>query len=148
MDTIQRSAIVPYSCEEMFNLVNNIEDYPKFLPWCHESHVVAKSANHVEARLDIAWSGFHKSFTTKNTLHPHTAIEIDLVTGPFRHLEGKWHFNSLGDKGCKVALDLEFEFTGNFLDKLFDPIFNMIANSLVESFSKRAKEIYGEKYLR
>ena len=144
MDTIQRSAIVPYTPQQMFELVNNIEDYPNFLPWCHATHIVTKTENTIEARLDIVWKGFHKSFTTRNTLHPYQAVEIDLVSGPFKHLEGKWHFIPLGDQGCKVSVELEFEFAGNFIDKLFEPIFNYIANSLVDSFSKRAKEIYGE----
>ena len=144
MNTIERSALVSYSPQQMFDLVNAIEDYPQFLPWCHESHIIEKTDSTIEARLDIAWGGFHKSFTTRNTLHPHHAVEIDLVSGPFKHLEGKWHFIALGDYGCKVVLDLEFEFAGSFFDMLFEPIFNMIANSLVDAFCKRAKEVYGE----
>jgi ribosome-associated toxin RatA of RatAB toxin-antitoxin module len=144
MNTIERSALVSYTPQQMFELVNHIEDYPKFLPWCQEVEIIEKTETTIEAKLIIAWGGFHKSFTTRNTLHPYQAVEIDLVSGPFKHLEGKWHFIPLGEQGCKVIVDLEFEFTGNIFDKLFEPVFNIIANSLVDAFSKRAKEVYGE----
>ncbi len=145
MTTINRSALVPYSAHQMFELVNNIEDYPRFLPWCAASHIISRTEKEVEATLDISWSGFHKSFTTLNILHPGERMELKLISGPFRHLEGRWNFQTLGEQGCKIIMDLEFELTGNFLDKMFQPIFNQIANSLVEAFCKRAVEVYGPR---
>jgi ribosome-associated toxin RatA of RatAB toxin-antitoxin module len=97
----------------------------------------------VEATLDIAWSGIHKSFTTRNVLHPYERIELILVSGPFNRLEGRWSFKDLNEKACKVGLELEIDFKTGLVDKLFQPIFNHIANSLVDAFCKRAVEVYG-----
>lgn len=144
MTVINRSALVAYSARQMFELVNSIEEYPRFLPWCSKSHIVSQDSNEIEATLEITWAGMHKTFTTRNYLHPHDRIEIQLVSGPFRHLKGRWTFTTLNIQACKVSLELDFEFTGNAIDKLFQPIFNHIANSLVEAFCKRAVEIYGQ----
>lgn len=145
MTFIKRSAILPYTSRQMFELVDSIEDYPRFLPWCSGSHIIHRDDKTVEATLELQWSSFKRSFTTKNILTPYERIDINLIHGPFRHLEGIWNFTSLGDEGCKVELELEFELTGGFLDKLFQPIFHQMANSLVELFSKRAAEVYGQK---
>jgi len=145
MTSIKRNALVPYSTRQMFELVNNIEDYPRFLPWCASSHVVARTEEVVEATLTISWSGMHKNFTTRNYLHPYERMEIKLVEGPFKQLDGKWSFSALGDQGCKVHLDLEFELTGHIFDRIFHPIFNHIANSLVDAFCKRAVDVYGSR---
>lgn len=139
---IKRSSLLPYTSRQMFELVNGIEDYPRFLPWCHASHIIHRDEKEVEAALELAWSGVHKSFTTRNILTPYERIDITLVHGPFRHLEGIWTFTSLGE-GSKVELELEFEFTGHFLDIVFQPVFQKIANSLVDLFTKRALEVYG-----
>lgn len=144
MNSIKRSALVPYSARQMFELVDNIEDYPRFLPWCQSSEVLSRDTKEVVASLEIAWKGIHKTFSTSNHLDPYQGISITLVKGPLKRLEGYWKFQPLGDEGCKVLLDLEFEFTGGFLDKVFEPIFNHIANSLVDAFCKRAVEVYGE----
>ena len=143
MNVINRSATVIYSPRQMFELVNNIEDYPRFLPWCSSSTILHRDDEAIEATLDIAWSGIHKSFSTRNHLHPYERIEITLVHGPFRHLEGRWIFTALGEQGCTVDLELEFDLAGRLIDKLFQPIFHHIANSLVDLFCKRAAEIYG-----
>lgn len=145
MTTIQRSALVMFSARQMFELVNNIEDYPRFLPWCRSSQIIHQSETEIEASLEIAWSGMHKTFTTRNGLHPYERIDITLVHGPFRRLEGHWSFMACGEKGCKVNLELEFELAGHFLDVIFQPIFHHIANSLVDAFCKRAVEIYGQR---
>jgi ribosome-associated toxin RatA of RatAB toxin-antitoxin module len=143
MHTLKRSSIVPYTQQQMFELVNNIEDYPNFLPWCDKTEIISRTESHVVARLDIAWKGMGKSLTTRNTLHRYDHMDIELVDGPMKHLEGKWDFVPVGEKGCKVLLNLEFEFTGGFMDMLFQPVFQHIANSLVDAFCKRAVEIYG-----
>lgn len=142
MTTIKRSALVAFTTRQMFELVNSIEEYPRFLPWCSTSKIVTQTDMEIEASLTITWSGIHKSFTTKNRLYPYERIDILLVHGPFRRLEGHWSFVSLGHEGCKVNLDLEFELAGHFLDVIFQPIFHHIANSLVDAFCKRAAEIY------
>lgn len=142
---IKRSALVAYTARQMFELVNSIEEYPRFLPWCKETHVLSRTEKMVEATIEIAWAGIHKSFTTRNHLYPDARMDITLVKGPFRHLEGKWSFIAIGEHGSKVNLDLEFELTGHLLDKVFQPVFHHIANSLVDAFCKRAVEIYGSE---
>jgi ribosome-associated toxin RatA of RatAB toxin-antitoxin module len=145
MTIIQRNALVPYTTHQMFELVNNIEDYPRFLPWCAKSDVTLRTETEVEATLEIVWSGIHKSFSTRNILYPHERMDMQLIKGPFHHLEGRWSFIPLGEHGCKVHMELEFELTGNIVDKLFSPIFNHIANSLVDAFCKRAVDVYGSR---
>ncbi len=145
MNTLKRTAIVPYTARQMFELVNHIEDYPRFLPWCHHSQVLSRTEKEVVATLEINWKGMRKSFTTRNCLHPDARIEIDLVNGPLKHMEGIWHFNLLDGRACHVILDLEFEFAGSFIDRLFEPVFQHIANTLVDAFCKRAAEIYGNE---
>lgn len=144
MNVLKRQAIVPYSQRQMFELVNNIADYHRFLPWCSQSQIISQTETEVVARLEINWKGIHKSFTTKNVLTPYNYMEIHLVNGPFKHLYGKWHFIPLDEQACQVALDLEFEFAGSIIDRLFQPVFQIIANSLVDAFSKRAHEVYGQ----
>jgi ribosome-associated toxin RatA of RatAB toxin-antitoxin module len=142
MHALNRSAIVPYTTRQMFELVNDIEEYPRFLPWCHSSRIISRTKEEVTADLEVRWKGIHRSFTTQNVLHPYERMEIILVKGPLQHLEGIWHFQSLNAQACKVLLDLEFEFTGSFIDRLFQPVFQHIANTLVEAFCKRAHDLY------
>jgi len=144
MHTLKRNALVPYSARQMFELVNAIEEYPRFLPWCHKSRVINRSDLEVIAELDINWKGIHKSFTTRNGLKPYHQITISLVNGPMHRLDGVWMFTELDEMACKIELDLEFEFTGSFIDRLFQPVFQHIANTLVEAFCKRAAELYGK----
>jgi len=143
MNTLKRSAMVPYSARQMFELVNNIEDYPRFLPWCGKSTIVTRTDEEVVAELEIAWKGMHKGFSTRNKLYPYHSMDISLVNGPMKHMQGKWQFVPINDSGCKVLLDLEFEFAGGFIDMLFQPVFQGIANSLVDAFCQRAVELYG-----
>ncbi len=142
---IKRSALLPYTAKEMFELVDAIESYPQFLPWCTASHIIRREGNEVEASLELSWSGIHKTFTTKNTLTPYKSIDINLIHGPFKHLEGIWTFTPMGEHGCKVNLELDFELMGHFVDIVFQPVFSHIANSLVDLFTKRAVEVYGER---
>lgn len=143
MHILKKNAIVPYTTHQMFELVNDIEEYPRFLPWCQSSQIISKTDKEVVASLDVAWRGIHKSFTTRNILHPCERMEIILIKGPLHHLEGIWGFHVLDEKACKVTLDLEFEFTGRFIDRLFQPVFQHIANTLVDAFCKRAVDLYG-----
>ena len=143
MYTLNRNALVPYSIRQMFELVNNIEDYPRFLPWCQQSQVISRTDTEVIAELIVAWKGIHKSFTTRNSLYPYIRMDMNLIQGPLQHMEGIWGFHALNEHACKVSLDLEFEFTGSFIDRFFQPIFQQIANTLVDAFCKRAAEIYG-----
>lgn len=145
MTIIQRSAIVPHIPEEMYQLVNNIEDYPNFIPWCQATEVHSRNEDEIRATLAFEGGGFRKSFTTCNRLQKNKMIEMRLINGPFKHLEGFWRFEPQGDNECIVKLDLEFELTNKFFGMAFGAVFNQVANSLVEAFSKRAEEVYGNK---
>jgi len=143
MTTIHKSALVPYSAEQMYTLVADIPTYPEFLPWCSGSKEINRQENEVEASLDIAHSGVHKSFTTRNRLDKNRSIEMHLVEGPFKYLNGVWRFEPLGDAGSKVGLDLEFEFSNKLMGMTFGPLFSKIASSLVDAFIQRARKVYG-----
>lgn len=145
MKTIQRSALVPYSAEEMYALVSDIESYGTFLPWCGGARIVARDADSVTAAIDIAYSGVHKTFTTRNRLSPGRGMELQLVDGPFKFLQGDWRFEVLDEKACKVSLDMKFEFSNPLLGMVVGPVFSNIANGLVESFQRRAEGIYGKR---
>lgn len=142
MPIIHRSANVPQSVEQMYQLVNDIEAYPVFLPWCKESRVLSRSADEIRATLTLSGGGFQKSFTTLNRLQPAKMIEIRLLDGPFRQLEGFWHFNATPEQGCQVTLDLEFEFSNKLIGLAFGPLFNQVVNTLVEAFCARARDVY------
>jgi len=141
--TINKSALVPYKAEVMFALVDDIETYADFLPWCESTSVFSRTEDEVRATIDISHAGLKKSFTTCNRNQKNKMIEMRLLEGPFRHLEGFWRFEELGDEGCKVSLDMEFEFSNKLIGLAFGPIFSQIVNSLVDAFCKRAKDLYG-----
>ena len=138
MRKVNKSALVPYPASAMYALVNDVERYPEFLPWCRGARVLSSSETEMQASLDLARGGFHKTFTTRNSLQPSRAITMTLVDGPFRHLEGRWQFTDLDQEGSKVALDMEFEFKSSVLDLMAGPVFHEICNSLVDAFIRRA----------
>lgn len=129
----------------MYALVDDIEAYAEFLPWCDASRVLSRNDEEVRGVLELAHGGVHKSFTTRNRLQKNKMIEIRLVEGPFRHLEGFWRFEALAENACKVRLDLDFEFTNKLVALAFGPVFNRIANTLVDAFCKRAVAVYGKR---
>jgi len=145
MTSISKSALVPYSPAEMFALVEDIEAYPQFLPWCSKASVLERNADEVRATIALSKGGVDKAFTTCNRIQQGKMIEMRLVEGPFRHLEGFWRFTPLGNDGCKVSLDMEFEFASRMLDMVVGPVFSQVANSLVDSFQQRAVEVYGKR---
>lgn len=127
----------------MFDLVENIEAYPEFLPWCSGSRILSRKDDIVEAELMISKGGFKKSFATRNKLDYGGRITIALLNGPFSHLEGKWDFMPLREDASKISLDLEFEMSGKLASLAFGAVFNQICNTMVASFTERAKELYG-----
>ncbi len=145
MTTINRSALVPYSPAEMFALVDDIDAYPEFLPGCRRTQVLSRSADEVRATIELSKGGVEKAFTTCNRIQRNKMIEVRLVEGPFKRLNGFWRFDPLGEQACKVSLDLEFEFASRVLSMVVGPVFHQIANSLVDSFLKRAVEVYGKR---
>ena len=145
MTSINKSALVPYSPAEMFALVDDIDAYPEFLSGCRRTSVLSRSADEVRATIELSKGGVEKAFTTCNRTQQNKMIEMRLIEGPFKHLNGFWRFDPLGEDGCKVSLDLEYEFASRVLSMVVGPVFNQIANSLVDSFMKRAVVVYGKR---
>jgi ribosome-associated toxin RatA of RatAB toxin-antitoxin module len=143
MHHISKSAIVPYTPQQMFELVNNIDDYSQFLNWCDSSSILNQSDNQITASVQINQGGIKQSFSTLNTLTPYTSIEMQLLDGPFDELSGEWRFETLGENASKVHLTLQFKFKSMLIDMALSPIFKSIANSQLDAFVARAKYIYG-----
>jgi ribosome-associated toxin RatA of RatAB toxin-antitoxin module len=143
MAVVHKSVFLGYSAKQMFDLVDRVEDYPKFLPWCGGVEVRERGENSVVASVGINFHGVKQSFTTANTNTPPSAIKMNLVDGPFKTLNGTWTFKALRDDACKVELDLQYEFSSRLLEQVIGPVFGMIANSMVDSFCKRAETVYG-----
>ena len=145
MPDINKTKLVPYTQEQMYALVNDVESYAEFVPFCVSSTIDSCAHDEVHATLAFARGGLHKAFTTLNRLQPHKMIEIRLINGPFKHLEGFWRFEQMGTDHCRVSLDLQFEFSSRLLAMMFGPFFHQIASMLVDSFCKRAETVYGKK---
>ena len=127
----------------MYALVADVEKYPGFLPWCRDARVREPGEDTVEASLEIGRGPIRKSFTTRNTMVPDSRIDIGLVDGPFKHLQGRWEFMTLDGAGSRIALNLEFELSNALLRRTLGPVFSEIANTMVDAFCRRAKELYG-----
>lgn len=145
MPTVNKSALVSHDASDMFHIVDDIESYPEFLPWCGATSVDSRDGDEVRASIEIAHRGINKTFTTCNRLQKDKMIEVSLVNGPFKHLHGYWQFKKLGENACKVTLDLEYEFSNKLIAMAVGPVFGQIANTLVDAFCKRADDIYGGK---
>lgn len=141
MTIVKKSRVVPFSCEQMYQLVDQVEHYAEFLPYCASSIVHHRDTDEVQATLVISAAGMSKSFTTRNLLQANKMIEIRLVDGPFSHLEGFWRFDSV-EEGCLISFDLEFEFAGRMMSMLLGPIFEQVTNKMVDAFCERAEALY------
>ncbi|HUL93565.1 MAG TPA: type II toxin-antitoxin system RatA family toxin [Burkholderiales bacterium] len=143
MSKVSRSALVSHSPQQMFALVSEIESYPTFLPWCDRARVSERTGNRTVATLRINFRGLKEEFTTENRDRPGERIDMKLVSGPFRSLEGSWRFIPLSDKACKVELNLSYEFASRLLDRVVGAVFDGIANSLVDAFARQADRRFG-----
>ena len=141
MPNIHRSALMPYSAQTMFEVVNNIVEYPEFLPWCAEVKINTRNEGCIEASILMKKAGVNHWFTTKNTIETNKKIEMTLVDGPFKRLDGVWEFIELDPQASKIKLDLNFEFSHGLGTALIAPVFTRIANTLVDSFCARADEV-------
>ncbi len=144
MTCISKTALIPYSAEKMYALVADVDNYQYFLPWCSGSKILSQTDDEVKGQVDIQHMGLNKSFTTLNRMQKNKMIEIRLIDGPFKRLQGFWRFDALDENGCKISLDLEFEFSNKVMNMAFGPIFSQIANSMVDAFCQRAVEVYGK----
>lgn len=154
MKHVNKSVLLWYSAREMFDLVADVEAYPQFLPWCQRAEVLAREPESVTARLHMAYAGVKQAFTTRNVHDPGRSLAVALVDGPFSLLEGLWRFIPLQTPGgeaaasaaaCKVEFDLKYEFSHRALELLVSPMFDRVANTLVESFVKRAEAVHGPR---
>lgn len=144
MPKITRSALIGYSAMQMYQLVNDVLSYPQFLPGCVASRLIENSDTELIATIDVAKMGVQKSFTTHNYMIPGKQIILTLVEGPFRSLDGRWLFTDLAPDSCKVDFDFSFNFKNALLDFALNPMFSELANSMVQVFQQRAKQIYGK----
>lgn len=141
MPKINRSLLVPFSAEQMYNLVNAVDQYPQFLPWCSKGIIHRVSDNEMEATIHFSHGIINKSFTTQNTLEVNKSIHMKLLEGPFRQFEGTWRFEQEG-ASCQLSFDLDFEFSSPLIAMAAGPIFQQAISSMVEAFVKRAQELY------
>ena len=142
MPRVEKSALVPYASSQMFALVDDVARYPEFLPWCGGGAVTEWSEHVTVATITIDYRGLKQSFTTRNMKRDHTAMDIQLVDGPFKRLDGAWRFQPLAENACKIALVLEYGFANVLLEKTVGPVFDMIANTMIERFVARADALF------
>ena len=146
MKTVQKSVLIWYSPQEMFDLVTSVQQYPQFLPWCDHTRVLEQDDNGMLAEVGIALSGIRHSFVTRNLHEPGRRVQMQLVKGPFSRLDGDWHFHTVGDgsqRAARVELLLNYGFDSATLSKVVGPVFDRIAASMVDAFVKRAEQVYG-----
>lgn len=147
MKTVAKSVLIWYSAPEMYALVIDVDQYPKFLPWCDRARVVAVDATGMTAEIGISFGGIRQTFSTRNEHVEDRQVAIKLVNGPFSRLDGVWNFVPIGDgtqRACRVELTLNYGFDNAALSKLVGPVFDKIASSMVDAFVKRAQQVYGE----
>lgn len=145
MALVEKSVLVEYSAAQMYALVEDVSAYPEFLPWCGGSEILRKEADLTRAAIVIDFRGIKQRFSTENRLDPPQLIQMTLVDGPFRQLDGSWRFKALGENACKIEFRLHYEFSSKLLERLVGPVFHYIANTFVDAFVKRARQLYGER---
>lgn len=138
MYNIHKSAIVLHSAANMFRLVDEVENYPKFLPWCGSTQVIYRDSEITRASIEINFKGIKQSFTTENVKKSDHLMQIRLIDGPFKHLSGSWLFKKLDENSCQIELTLEYQFSNFLLETLISPVFNIIANTFIDEFIKEA----------
>ena len=146
MKTVQKSVLIWYSPQEMFDLVTSVQQYPQFLPWCDHTRVLEQDDSGMLAEVGIALSGIRHSFVTRNLHEPGRRVQMQLVKGPFSRLDGDWHFHTVGDgsqRAARVELLLNYGFDSVTLSKVVGPVFDRIAASMVDAFVKRVEQVYG-----
>ncbi len=144
MTSVRRSLFVPFTSAEMFSLVNDVDKYPEFLPWCSATEVLVSNLTRMEATLSISKGRFSYDFSTVNTLHENESIRLDLRDGPFKNFSGLWCFADV-DAGSLVEIALEFEFEGVILGAAVSLASGIVVDTLVDSFKRRAYKIYEDK---
>ena len=142
MALVEKSVLILRTPAQMFELVDRVEDYPEFLPWCGGTDLISRSADRTAARIYINYHGIKAQFATENAKDPPHLMKIAFREGPFRRLDGSWRFTALGETGCKVEFRLHYEFSSVVLEKVLGPVFGHIVKTFVDSFVKRASHVY------
>ena len=145
MRRITRSAIVDCSARQMYDLVEDIESYPEFLPWCSGAHVRERTTGRTVATIDVGIAPMRQSFTTENTNVPGKSIDMRLLQGPFRKFEAHWKFGALGSHAARVEFSIAYEFADRILARALDPLFEGIAGTMVDAFTRRAERVHGRR---
>lgn len=143
MALVEKSVLVGYSAQQMFDLVDRVENYPQFLPWCGGTEVQMREESLVVASIQIDYLHLKQSFTTENTRQAPHLIQVHLREGPFQQLDGLWRFTALNQAACKIDLHLHYEFASKLIENLVNPVFSLIAGTLVDAFVQRAEKVYG-----
>jgi ribosome-associated toxin RatA of RatAB toxin-antitoxin module len=154
MKHVRKSVLLWYSSQEMYDLVTGVQAYPRFLPWCRSAEVLQQHDDGITARLGLTYMGVQHAFTTRNVQVPNELVTLSLVDGPFSTLDGTWHFRSLGPasdatpasaapRACKIEFEMRYAFASPALEAVVSPVFDKVANTFVDSFVKRAEEVYG-----
>ena len=143
MESISKSAVVPYTAEQLYTLVNDVASYSQFLPWCSEGVVHESSDTHMRASVSLAVGSIQQSFTTENTLQINERIDVQLVSGPFKQLYGYWSFEPAGENMCRISFQMNFEYKNRLVKFTLNKVFQKIGDSLVNSFIERAGKLYG-----
>lgn len=143
MALVEKSVLIEYSAGQMFGLVDRVEDYPQFLPWCGSTELKFRDDKKTVATLHINYHSVKSHFTTENEKEIPSWMNIRLVDGPFRRLEGRWQFKPLAENACKIEFTLSYEFSSKLFEKIIGPVFNHIASTFVDAFVKRAAQVYG-----
>ena len=144
MPQVEKSMLLGYSSQDMFMLVEDIESYPLFLPWCKKTHILFRDEHKTIATLHIEHLGVKVHFTTENEKNFPCKMSLKLVDGPFTKLEGAWNFKTLTEKACKIDFHMLYEFSNRLLNKPLSAVFGVIADKIVDAFVERAKEVYGK----
>jgi ribosome-associated toxin RatA of RatAB toxin-antitoxin module len=143
MNKIKKSVIVPHSAKTMFDLVADIKNYPKYLPWCSEAKILNETENEVTGAVYIEYFKIKTHFATKNINTPYSRIEMSFMDGPFKYFQGQWGFLQLGENGCKIDFNLTYQFSNIILEKAFGPVFSYITKNIVDCFIKEANKRHG-----
>jgi ribosome-associated toxin RatA of RatAB toxin-antitoxin module len=145
MAEVIKSMLVPYSAAEMWDLVDRVEDYPQFLPWCGGTELIHRDETTTAASIRISYLSVKQEFSTENAKRFPEEMLIRLKSGPFRSMEGYWRFKALAEQACKIEFRLHYEFSNALFEKVLGPVFGMVTNSLVDAFVRRAEQKYGER---
>jgi ribosome-associated toxin RatA of RatAB toxin-antitoxin module len=139
---VNKTVLVEFSPSQMFELVDRVEDYPLFLPWCGGTELLQRDLHTTVATLRIDFMGVRQSFTTENVKVPPLEMYINLQKGPFTHMQGHWKFKPLGNTACRIDFELKYRFSNGLLESVLTPVFSHIANTFVDAFVQRAEEVY------